>query len=80
MIVFKSFSLGDCDDPEIYAAQPIWEWQQSDQGRWVMEHAVETPSFRIDHDHMTMGFRVSIYGKLEGADLTYFNLKWGSFK
>jgi hypothetical protein len=80
MIVFKSFLLGDCEDPEIYAAHPIWEWQQTEAGKWVMEHAIETPSFRITSDPLTYGYRVDVYGKLEGSDLTYFKLKWSDFK
>lgn len=69
--------MGDCEDPELYAAQPIYEWQQSNEGKWVMEHALETPSYRIDIDANTYGYKVSIYGKLAEADEIIFRLKYG---
>jgi hypothetical protein len=77
MITFRSFRLGDCEDPELYAAQPICEWQSTDEGKWVMEHAVETPSFRICPDPVTYGYRVDIYGKLREEDEIIFRLKYG---
>jgi hypothetical protein len=40
MIVFKTLRIADCEDPEIYAAAPIVEWQHTDEGAWVMKHAV----------------------------------------
>lgn len=33
MITFHRFNLSDVEDPEIYAAQPIWEWEQTEIGR-----------------------------------------------
>ena len=32
--LLHEFRLGDVEDPEIYAAQPIWEWQQTEAGAW----------------------------------------------
>ena len=29
--------MGDVDDVEVYAAQPIYEWLQTDAGKWVNE-------------------------------------------
>ena len=50
-IVVHRFSLSDVEDPELYAAQPIWEWQQTETGKWVMEHAVEAPVWRRHVDY-----------------------------
>lgn len=36
--IVHRFMLSDNDDPEVYVAQPIWEWQQTDHGKWVMAH------------------------------------------
>ena len=71
-----SFRLGDVDDPEIYAAQPLYKWQTSEQGQWVMEHAVETPVYLINSDLEYMGHMVSVRAKLNEDDATYFNLRW----
>jgi len=36
--VFHTFRMGDVEDPELYAAPPILEWQKTEQGCWVMAH------------------------------------------
>ena len=77
--VFHSFRMGDVDDPEIYAAMPIHEWEQTEQGQWVMEHCKD-PKFNLLPDPSWLGHRVIIYGSLEDKDATYFNLKWGQVK
>lgn len=69
--------MGDVDDPEIYAAQPIYEWQQTEQGQWVMEHCSE-PKFAIEPDSASWGHRVRLYGEINDKDVTFFKLKWGN--
>ena len=39
-VCVHTIKMGDVEDPDIYVAAPIWEWQQSDAGRFIMEHAV----------------------------------------
>jgi hypothetical protein len=72
-----SFLLSDVDDPEIYAAGPLWDWQQTEQGQWCMENCIQTPSFQIHADTNTYGYRVTVTGELSETDHTYFQLKWG---
>jgi hypothetical protein len=31
-MIFHEFTLGDVEDPEIYAAQPLCEWQTTEMG------------------------------------------------
>lgn len=76
MIIFKELLMGDVEDPEIYAAQPIYEWQQSEQGKWVMEHALEQPYFRIMANVDTYGYKIQVYGKLNEADEIIYRLKY----
>ena len=73
---FKQFNIGDVDDPEIYAAQPIYEWQQTEHGRWVMEHARDL-KYYTQPDLATLGYSVTIRGELPDGPLTteYF-LRW----
>jgi hypothetical protein len=68
--------MGDVEDPEIYAAIPIHEWEQTEQGKWVMEHCSD-PRFNLMADPSYMGHRVVISGELADKDATYFTLKWG---
>jgi hypothetical protein len=75
-ITFHSFVMGDVDDIDIYAAQPIYEWQQTEQGRWVMEHC-QDPQYIVNPDAQSWGHRVVLYGQLADQDATFFELKWG---
>ena len=71
-----TFRMGDVEDPYLYAAFPIHEWQQTEMGKWCMEHAVGESTFFCNPDPESMGYRVAIMGDLEEQDHTYFKLKW----
>ena len=75
-VTFHAFRLGDVEDPDIYAAQPIWEWQQTEPGQWVMAHCSD-PRYSFNPDDNNWGYRVILYGELEEKNATFFQLKWG---
>jgi hypothetical protein len=75
--VFHSFSMGDVDDPELYASIPIMEWQKTNQGQWVMEHCTD-PQYRFRQDPQSWGQRVELFGALDDHDATFYTLKWGN--
>jgi len=77
-VVVHQFLMGDVEDPDLYAAEPMWKWQQSEQGAWVMEHAVEPPVWHRQPDAVNYGYQYAISAKLTTKDLTYFYLKWGN--
>jgi hypothetical protein len=68
--------MGDCEDPYLYAAFPISEWQQTEHGKWIMANVVEEPVFHIQPDSRTFGMRVVITGKLNPEAETFFRLKY----
>jgi hypothetical protein len=70
------FRMGDVEDPDLYASQPLWEWQQSEMGKWVMEHAVETPFWHRAIDPHSYGHVYYIIARLREQDQTYWTLKW----
>jgi hypothetical protein len=70
------FNMGDVEDPDLYAAQPILEWQQSEAGQWVMEHAVEKPFWHRVMSPYTYGWTYYIIARLKEQDQTYWALKW----
>jgi len=73
------FSMGDVEDPDLYAAQPMYEWQQSEAGQWVMEHAVETPFWhRVIDSQYYFGYRYRIIARMSEPDQTYWALRWGN--
>lgn len=68
--------MGDVDDVDIYVAQPIYEWQQTDQGKWVMQHA-QNLTYHTAPDLHTFGYRVAITGDIaEGPLLTEYFLRY----
>jgi hypothetical protein len=74
-INFHTFTMGDVDDIDIYAAQPIWEWQQTEQGKWAMANASDL-KYYTHADHNTFGHRITIRGELEDIKATEYYLKW----
>jgi hypothetical protein len=77
-VCVHKFTMGDVDDPELYAAQPLWEWQQSDMGLWVMEHAVEQPYWIQSLDYNSWGHQFKVMARLSEPDQTFWTLKWGT--
>jgi hypothetical protein len=75
-VAVHSFTMGDVEDPDLYAAQPIMEWQQSEAGKWVMEHAVEKPFWHRAVDPASYGHKYYIIARLAEQDHTYWTLKW----
>lgn len=78
MITFHRFILSDVEDPEIYAAKPMRDWEHSEQGQWCMQNSTVPVAYRIILDYATLGYRVDLYGDLKPEDLTFYRLKWGS--
>ena len=79
-VVVHRFRMGDVEDPDLYAAQPLWEWQESEQGKFVMEHAVETPIWHRQADLQNYGHQYIIVAELEKKKLSEFYLKFDKVK
>lgn len=79
-VCVHEFSVGDVEDPEVYAAEPIWDWQQSEAGQWVMENAVEQPYYIQSLDYNSWGHRYKIMARLSEQNQTFWSLKWGGHK
>lgn len=75
-ILVHSFLLSDTEDPEIFAAEPILEFEQTERGQWLHEHSELQMTYDILNDPMVMGYRVLLHAWLSDEDLTFYNLKW----
>jgi hypothetical protein len=75
-VVVHRFRMGDVEDPDLYAAQPILEWEKSDPGKFVMEHAIDTPEWRRNLDQVTYGYQYAIVAELEKKKLSEFYLRF----
>ena len=74
--IVKKLKVGDVEDPDIYVGQYIWEWQESDAGKWIMENSRPLPSWHRSIDHMTYGYQYDIRAYLTPEQITYFELKY----
>jgi hypothetical protein len=79
-IVVHTFIMGDVEDPDLYAAEPLYEWQQSDQGQWVMSNALETPIWHRSVDPTSFGHRYTVTATFGTKALTEFYLRFGKPK
>jgi hypothetical protein len=77
-VMVHSFPMGDVEDPDLYAGQPLFEWQGSESGKWVMAHAADEPYWVRRADSYNYGFRFYIFARLSEADQVYWQLKWGN--
>jgi hypothetical protein len=79
-VIVHSFRMGDVEDPDLIAAQPLYDWQTSEEGTWVMDHAVDQPEWHRLQNLSIMGWNYVIKAKLTAKDYTFWALKWGSNK
>ena len=73
----KELRMGDCEDPYLYAAFPIHEWEQTEEAEWLKTQCDDLVFFCDTHDY---GFIIRIYAPLQGEALTYYNLKYLGIK
>jgi hypothetical protein len=76
-IIVHRFNISDFEDPDLHAAAPLWEWQQSEAGQFIMQHAIDKPEWHKQMDPMMLSYRYSIVVELEAKKLTEFYLRFG---
>jgi hypothetical protein len=75
--------IGDCEDPDLFVAEPIWKWQESDAGQFIIKHAVGKPYWTQTMDHHSYGQYGHVYrimARLSEQNETFWKLKWGNVK
>ena len=76
-VVVHRFRMGDVEDPDLYAAQPLYEWQESEAGKFVMQNAVGQPEWHRNVDNASFGYQYAVVAELEKKKLSEFYLKFG---
>ena len=76
-IVVHTFLVGDVEDPDLYASEPLYKWEKSEQGKFIMENAIDTPKWHRHIDHMNFGHRYKIVAEIEKKKLAEYYLRWG---
>ena len=75
--VVHTIRMGDVEDPYLYAAQPLCEWQNSEVGKWIMEKSVEVPMWHRYQTPSSYHTEYVVQAWLKGSDHTFWQLKWG---
>jgi hypothetical protein len=76
-VIVHKINMGDCEDPDLMVAEPIWKWQQTPAGKFVMENAVIVPKWQRYQNLETWGHTYVIIAELEAKKLTEYYLRWG---
>jgi hypothetical protein len=74
--IVHQFYLADLEDPQLYAAQGLHEWEISEQGKWVKENAIEIPTWNVSYDVSSFGYVVRVRATFEPQNYTYWKLKY----
>jgi hypothetical protein len=75
-VVVHRFRVGDAEDPDLYAAEPMLEWERQPAGKFIMENAIETPEWHRQLDYTTYGYQYIIVAELEKKKLSEYYLKF----
>jgi len=75
-VTVASLCMDYNDDPYVLAAEPIYKWQQTEAGKFIMEHALEKPVFHCMTEPHSLQTRIRIVATLSGKDLTFYRLKF----
>jgi hypothetical protein len=76
-VTVHKIRMGDVEDPDLFVAEPICKWQQTEMGKWVMENAVQKPSWHRKIDPSYFGWTYSIVAELSAKNYTYWWVRWG---
>jgi hypothetical protein len=74
--VVHTINMGNAEDPDLIVAQLIYEWQQTEAGKWIMENSNPTPSWHCQVDNTTYGQLYLIKAYLTHKQLTFWKLKY----
>lgn len=74
--VVHTILMSDGEDPDLMVAEPIYKWQQTEAGKWIMENSLPAPSWHRNMDYSTYGYTYQIRAYLTHKQLTYYKLKF----
>jgi len=72
--ILHTFNVADVEDPDLYVSAPIYEWQQTREGKFCMKNAADI-KYHIYPDDYSMGYKVKITGYLKDTHVTFLSLK-----
>ena len=74
-VTVHQFNMGDVEDPDLWAAQHLVEFETSEKGKWVMENTID-PTWNRSIDHSHYGWHYTITTSMTEQQLIYYKLKY----
>jgi hypothetical protein len=75
-VVVHEFKMGDVEDPDIYAAMPMMQWEKSAAGEFVMENSLKQPEWIRLTDAVSMGYLYRIVAYFDDKTHVLWKLKF----
>jgi hypothetical protein len=75
-IVVHRFSLSEDVDEAVYMAEPIYQWQQTEAGKFIMNNAEDAPKIQSHFEYQSFSKQIAILAKLEKKKLTEYYLRF----
>lgn len=75
-IVVHTFRIADVEDHDLWAAEPLYKFEKSELGQWLMENCVEKPEWRKVLNQADYSYELKVYANLTEKQLTYYRLKY----
>lgn len=73
-LVVHTFNMSDVEDPDLWAAESLSKFEDSEKGEWIMKYSRPTPSWhRVPREY---GWQYQIRAYLTPEQVTYYKLKY----
>lgn len=74
--IVHEFLMSDVEDIDLWAAASLYEFEKSERGKWIMEHAVSTPIWSKTMDANTISWRIIIKAEFDEQTYIFWKLKY----
>ena len=75
-VTVTKLRIGDCEDPEIYLAEPANKFlNHSEPGAWLKSQGL-TCGYTIGHEQQYYGYVVTLYTEMTEEQWTEYRLRW----
>ena len=75
-LLVHTIKMSDVEDPDLMVAEPIYQWQQTDAGKWVMEKSDPAPKWVRGNNPETYFHVYKIYGYFTPEEACFWRLKF----
>lgn len=75
-VIVHSFIMGDVEDPDLFAAMPLFEWEKTEKGKWVIDNSVKEVYWQRLIDYNSLGYKYQVVAEFTESNYTYYKLKY----